>query len=140
MNYEAVILVIHLIVAVSMIVIIMVQPSDAGGFLGQGSMSNLMAPRRSADVMTRTTTILAGLFFATSLLLAIAASQHPAAKSILEVDGGAKTEQKAPAPADTNTTGATNTTTNTMNAAETNGKKPGKGAPKSDIPKAPQTK
>jgi preprotein translocase subunit SecG len=133
MNYEAVILVIHLIVAVSMIVVIMVQPSDAGGFLGTGSMSNMMAPRRSADVMTRTTTILAGLFFATSLLLAIAANHHPASKSILDVNNGAKKEQMAPAPAND-----TNTITNTTNTTDT-GKKTDKPA-KSDIPKAPQTK
>lgn len=96
---EAVILVIHLIVAVGLIIMILIQPSEAGGFMGTGSMSNLMAPRRGADVMTRTTTILAGCFFATSLLLAIAASHAPARKSILDVDAGTKkTEKQAPAP------------------------------------------
>jgi preprotein translocase subunit SecG len=97
-HMEAVILVIHLIVAVSLIIIILIQPSEAGGFMGSGSMSNLMAPRRGADVMTRTTTILAGCFFATSLFLAIAANHNPVSKSILDVDAGTKTEQNSTAP------------------------------------------
>jgi preprotein translocase subunit SecG len=100
---EAVILVIHLIVAVSLIIVILVQPSEAGGFMGTGSMSNLMAPRRGADVMTKTTTILAGCFFATSLFLAIAANHHPTSKSILDVDAGTnKQGSSTPAPAPLN--------------------------------------
>jgi preprotein translocase subunit SecG len=85
---EAVLLVIHLIIALAIIVIVMVQPSESGGFMGSsGSMSNLGMPRRSADVMTRATTILAGCFFMTSLLLAIAAGHQPAPKSILDAAG-----------------------------------------------------
>ena len=97
----AVLLVIHLIVAVAIIITILIQPSEAGGFMGNsGSMSNMMAPRRGADVLTRMTTILAGLFFLTSLLLAISANQHPRAKSILDVDTGDKpaVEHKVEAP------------------------------------------
>jgi preprotein translocase subunit SecG len=82
---EAVLLVIHLIVALAIIAIVLIQPSEAGGFLGSsGSMSNMMMPRRSADVLTRATTILAGCFFVTSLLLAVMASNRPAHKSILD--------------------------------------------------------
>jgi len=83
---EAVILVIHLIIALSIIAVVLVQPSEAGGFLGNsGSMSNMMAPRRSGDVLTRMTTILAGIFFVTSLSLAIIAEHRGPAKSILDV-------------------------------------------------------
>ncbi|MBI3440239.1 MAG: preprotein translocase subunit SecG [Proteobacteria bacterium] len=91
---EAVILVIHLIVALSIIAVVLVQPSEAGGFLGSsGSMSNMMAPRRSGDALTRLTTILAGVFFLTSLSLAIIAEHGSAAKkSILDV---ATTDQPA---------------------------------------------
>lgn len=133
---EAVILVIHLIVAVSLIIVILVQPSEAGGFMGSGSMSNMMAPRRSADIMTRTTTILAGCFFATSLFLAIAANHHPAAKSILDVDAGNK-----PAPTNTTTTAPTPDLSvvpdkKADDAAAKKDKKP----VKADIPKAPVTK
>ena len=85
---EAVILVIHLIVALGIIAAVLVQPAEAGGFLGSGG-GNAMTPRRSADTMTRLTTILAGTFFATSLLLAILASRAPAEKSILDIAGEA---------------------------------------------------
>ncbi|MDE1152177.1 MAG: preprotein translocase subunit SecG [Micavibrio sp.] len=84
---EAVLLVIHLIVAVAIIITILVQPSEAGGFMGNsGSMSNMMAPRRGADVLTRATTILAALFFLTSMMLAISANSHPSQRSILDIN------------------------------------------------------
>jgi preprotein translocase subunit SecG len=137
---EAVILVIHLIVAVSLIIIILVQPSEAGGFMGSGSMSNLMAPRRGADVMTRTTTILAGCFFATSLFLAIAANHHPASKSILDVDpGNKKHAPAAPVTAPTND----NTAVPDKKADKTDktdSTKKDKEPVKAEIPKAPDTK
>ena len=85
---ESVLLVIHLIVAVAIIAVVLLQPSEAGGFMGNsGSMSNLMMQRRSGDVLTRLTTILAGVFFMTSLLLAILAGGHgkTAQTSILDV-------------------------------------------------------
>ncbi len=82
---EAVLLVIHLIIALGIIVVVLIQPSEAGGFLGNsGSMSNMMAPRRSADALTRLTGILATAFFVTSLLLAIAAGNRPQEKSIMD--------------------------------------------------------
>lgn len=95
---EAVILVVHLIVALGIIVIVLVQPSESGGFLGSsGSMSNLMMPRRGGDVLTRLTTILAGCFFLTSLLLAIIAESRGPEKSIL--DAVADTPAPVTAPA-----------------------------------------
>lgn len=91
---EAVVLVIHLIVALAIIAVVLLQPSEAGGFLGSsGSMSNMMAPRRTGDVLTRLTAILAGTFFLTSLSLAIMAKRQGEAKSILDVDAA----QTAPA-------------------------------------------
>lgn len=81
---QEVILVIHLFIALAIIIIVMVQPSESGGFLGSGSMSNMLAPRRRGDVLTRATMILAGCFFVTSLALAILANQHPANASILD--------------------------------------------------------
>lgn len=88
---EAVILVIHLIVAVGIIVTILLQPSEAGGFVGNaGSMSNMMSQRRSGNPLTRATTILAGIFFLTSLVLAVMASKHPVQQGILDIDTSKK--------------------------------------------------
>ena len=92
---EAVLLVIHLLVALGIIAVVLVQPSESGGFLGSsGSMSNLMAPRRSGDALTRLTAVLAGIFFITSLLLAVMAEHRAPQKSILDA---APAEQTAPA-------------------------------------------
>ncbi len=101
---EAVVLVIHLIVALAIIAVILIQPSETGGFLGNsGSMSNMLAPRRSGDALTRLTTILAGVFFLTSLSLALFAEHHGRPQSILDVsttDAPAAVEkQAAPQPA-----------------------------------------
>lgn len=96
---EAVVLVIHLIVALGIIAIVLVQPSEAGGFLGNsGSMSNMMAPRRSGDMLTRLTTILAGCFFMTSLALAIIAEHRSVGSSILDVESDKPAVEKT-APA-----------------------------------------
>jgi len=81
---QEVILVIHLILAVSIIAVVLIQPAEAGGFVGNAN-ANMMTPRRSGDLLTRVTGILAGCFFATSLLLAISAGHQPAAKSILDL-------------------------------------------------------
>jgi len=84
---EAVLLVIHLIVAIGIVAVILVQPSESGGFMGStGAMSNLMMQRRSGDALTKATTILAALFFLTSLALAVVAGNRPVAKSILDVE------------------------------------------------------
>lgn len=99
---QEILLVVHLIVAVGIIALVLLQPSESGGFTGNsGSMSNLMAPRRTADAMTRATTILAGCFFCTSLLLAVTASSNPKQQGILDMVGDKpaaveKTEGAAP--------------------------------------------
>jgi preprotein translocase subunit SecG len=103
---EAVLLVIHLIIALAIIGVILLQPSESGGFMGNsGSMSNLGAQRRSSDLLTRTTAILVACFFGTSLLLAISAGNHGKPASILEAVPAAafkvetKTEGEAEKPA-----------------------------------------
>ena len=84
-----------LIIALAIIIIVLIQPAESGGFIGNaGGMSNMMAPRRRADVMTRATTILAGCFFATSLLLAIIAGNRPRETSILDAAPAAAEQQK----------------------------------------------
>jgi len=68
----SVVLVIHLIVTVSLVGIILLQRSEGGG-LGVGGSGNAgaMAPRAQADVLTKTTGILATIFILTSIALVI---------------------------------------------------------------------
>ena len=83
---EAIILVIHLIIAISIIAIVLVQPAESGGFMGSsGSMSNMTARRGTGDTLTRITSILAGTFFVTSLSLALIAKHNGPTKSILDI-------------------------------------------------------
>jgi len=82
-------LVIHLILAVALVTVILLQRSDGGalGGLGGGDSSgfgNFLSGRQSANLLTRTTTILATCFIATSLVLAILASRATQSPSILD--------------------------------------------------------
>ena len=84
-------LVIHLILAVTLVTVILLQRSDGGalGGLGggggaAGGFGNMLSGRQSANLLTRTTTILATCFIATSLVLAILASRATQAPSILD--------------------------------------------------------
>ena len=65
--------VLHLFVTLAMIGVVLIQRSEGGG-LGIGStqgMGAFMSGRGTANLLSRTTAILAGLFFAISLTLAL---------------------------------------------------------------------
>ncbi len=67
---QAVVFAIHLIVSLALVGVILLQRSE-GGALGIGGGNNAMVSGRgAASLLTRTTAILAGLFFVTSLTLA----------------------------------------------------------------------
>jgi preprotein translocase subunit SecG len=83
---QSVLIAIQLFVSVALIISILLQRSE-GGALGMGGggsgLGGLFSPRGAADTLTRTTAILAILFFATSLSLTILALHtHP--RSILD--------------------------------------------------------
>jgi preprotein translocase subunit SecG len=80
-----VVLVIHLMVAVALIGVILMQKSEGGalGIGGGGGMSNFMTGRGTANVLTRTTAILAACFMLTSVLLVIIPRLGTQAPSII---------------------------------------------------------
>ncbi len=86
----AVVLSIHLILAICLVGAVLLQRSEGGGLgMGGGSgsgggMGGLMTGRDSANLMTRTTGILAAGFMATSMILAIMAGGHSKPSSILD--------------------------------------------------------
>jgi preprotein translocase subunit SecG len=93
---QHVVIVIHLMLVLALIGVVLLQKSEGGG-LGIGSTGGFMTSRGTANVLTRATAILAGLFFVTSLLLSIIAGMNRKPTSI--VPGG----QSAPvAPASPN--------------------------------------
>jgi len=71
---QAVLIVIHLLIAVSLVFVIMLQRSE-GGALGMGGggsgLGGLFSPRGAANTLTRTTVILGVLFFVTSMMLTL---------------------------------------------------------------------
>jgi len=77
-----VLIVIHLMIVLAMIGTVLLQRSEGGG-LGIGSTGGFLTSRGTANVLTRTTALLAAGFFATSLLLSILASMERKPRTIL---------------------------------------------------------
>ena len=80
---QTVIIVIHLMVVAAMVGVVLLQKSEGGG-LGIGSTGGFLSSRGTANVLTRTTAILAATFFATSLVLSVLASWDRKPHSIIQ--------------------------------------------------------
>ena len=80
---HTVVIVIHLMLVLAMIGAVLLQKSEGGG-LGIGSTGGFMSSRGTANVLTRTTAILAGGFFATSLILSILAAHDRKPSAIIQ--------------------------------------------------------
>ncbi|MFC5355365.1 MULTISPECIES: preprotein translocase subunit SecG [Azospirillum] len=95
---ESVLLVIHLLIALALVGVILIQRSEGGGLgIGGGNMGGMMSTRGTANLLTRTTGILAGCFMATSLVLAILAGAHKAPTSIIDTMPAQPVAPAAPA-------------------------------------------
>lgn len=96
----AVLLIIHLFVTLALIGVVLIQRSEGGG-LGIGSsqgMGSFMSGRGTANLLTRTTAVLATVFMALSLTLALMnRGTTGVAGSLLE--GPPPASAPAPAPA-----------------------------------------
>ncbi len=94
---QTVVIVIHLMIVVAMVGIVLLQRSEGGG-LGIGSTGGFLSSRGTANVLTRTTAILAAGFFVTSLLLSVLAGVGRKPTSILPAGGPTTNEQAPGAP------------------------------------------
>jgi preprotein translocase subunit SecG len=87
---QQVLIVIHLLIVIALVAVILLQRSEQGalsglgGGGGGGGLGGLMTGRGQANLLTRTTAILAAAFFATSLLLAIISGNSSAPKSVID--------------------------------------------------------
>ena len=84
---QTMLLVAELFIAVALIIFVLLQRSE-GGALGMGGggggMGGLFSPRGAADTLTRTTAILAGLFFVVCIVLNLMALHGRDESSILD--------------------------------------------------------
>ena len=98
---QSIALVVHVILAIGVIGLVLIQHgkgADAGAAFGSGASATVFGARGSASFLTRATTILAGLFFVTSLtLFYIAAHRDRGSRSV--TDNPALIEEAPPAPA-----------------------------------------
>jgi len=81
---QTVIIVIHLMIVSAMIGLVLLQKSEGGGLGMGGGGGGFLTSRGTSNVLTRTTAILAAVFFATSLLLSILAGWDRKPRSILQ--------------------------------------------------------
>ncbi len=87
-----VLIVVHLMIVVALVAVILLQRSEGGALGIGGGSGGLMSGRGAANLLTRTTGVLAAAFFATSIALTLIASQRVTPVSIIDQVG-----QQAPA-------------------------------------------
>ncbi|MFB9950807.1 preprotein translocase subunit SecG [Rhizobium puerariae] len=101
---QTVLIVIHLMIVLALVGVVLIQRSEGGG-LGIGGGSGFMSARGTANALTRTTAILATLFFITSLALGILSRYESRPSDILnripqsqQGQGSGILDQLGPAP------------------------------------------
>ncbi len=84
---ENVVLTVHLILALLLIGVVLLQRSEGGGLGMGGGGGGVMTGRQAANALTKLTWIFAAGFLATSIALTVLAAQN--AKEVSVVDGAA---------------------------------------------------
>ncbi len=99
---ETVILIIHVLAALTLIGLILLQQgkgADMGAAFGSGASSTVFGAQGSASFLTRSTAILATIFFLTSLTLGYFTNQGVSRKSVTDTVME-KVDDKAPVAED----------------------------------------
>jgi preprotein translocase subunit SecG len=123
----SVVIAIHLMLVLAMIGVVLLQKSEGGGFVS--STSGFMTGRGTANVLTRTTALLAAGFFITSLALSLLASHNRQPVSL--IPGAAPVQTPAPGNATLPTTPLNSGTGGILNQLG------GGTAPQANTPAAP---
>lgn len=161
-----VLIVAYLLIVLALIAVILLQRSEGGGLgMGSSNANGLISVRGSANLLTRTTAILAALFFASAIGLTILSSVDRGTSSILDraseggdaapttvLDALQQLQQQSsgdlPVPTDTTTAPATSTAPATTTTPSTTTEAPAAGsdlpvpaetAPATETPAAPAT-
>jgi preprotein translocase subunit SecG len=99
--FHDILAVVHIFICVGLIGLVLIQHgrgADAGAAFGSGASATVFGSRGSASFLTRTTAILATLFFITSLTLAYYSRQPVAAKSVITQETPVKTSTESEIP------------------------------------------
>src|SRR6202451_743143 len=83
LEMQTVIIVVHLMIVATLIATVLLQKSEGGG-LGVGGGAGFMSSRGTANLLTRTTAVLAVGFFLTSLFLSWLASYDRKQSSLIK--------------------------------------------------------
>ncbi|WP_029005164.1 preprotein translocase subunit SecG [Azorhizobium doebereinerae] len=126
---QTVLIVIHLMVVLALIGVVLIQRSEGGGLGigGGGGGGGFFTARGTANVLTRATAVLAGLFFITSLSLTILAGWGRTPASIL-----------APTNAPSGPSVPSSTGGSILDQIRPQGTAPGAAAPEAPAPSGPQ--
>lgn len=85
---QTVVIIVHLIIVMALVGVVLLQRSEGGIGMGTGGggggAGGFMTGRGQANALTRATAILAALFFATSLFLAVLAGYDTAPRSVFD--------------------------------------------------------
>lgn len=95
---ENVILVVHLILALGLIGVVLLQRSEGGGLGmgGGGGGGGAMSGRAAASALTKVTWVLAIAFICTSIAMTVIAAKNSAGSSVLDRIVDVPTTQTAP--------------------------------------------
>ena len=77
-------LVVHLMIALAMIVLVLLQRSEGGALGIGGGQGSMMSGRSAATVLTRTTMVLAALFVGNSIFMAVLVGVNSDGSSIYD--------------------------------------------------------
>ena len=103
MIWETVLIGVHFLIAVAFIGFILMQHgkgADMGAAFGSGASGSLFGAAGSANFLSRTTAILATVFFLSSLGLTYLATNHEAARDLMQQGAAPKAPATAPKAGD----------------------------------------
>ena len=84
---ESILVVVHLFLAIGLVALILVQHgkgADMGAAFGSGASASVFGARGASNFLSRTTGILAALFFVTSLTMAYFAMQSKEPATVMQ--------------------------------------------------------
>jgi len=99
--WTTLLIVLHVLVALAIIGLVLLQHgkgSDMGSGFGGGASGSLFGATGSANFLSRTTAVLAAIFFVLSLALAYTATRRPASEGGGVIDAIRNQEAQKPAP------------------------------------------